>query len=51
LTIRLRWNNPFLGPNGYSHTAPPRYQVTHRDGVGNNATVTFAVRCIDGPPF
>jgi len=47
----LHWNNPFIGSHGYSHTAPPHYQVTHRDGVGNNATVTFDVRCIDGPPF
>jgi hypothetical protein len=22
--MRLHWNNPFIGSNGYSHTAPPQ---------------------------
>jgi len=38
---------PRVGPG----RIPPQYQVTHRDGVGDDATVTCAVRCIDGPPF
>src|SRR5262249_24719677 len=49
--IRLHWNNPFIGSNKYSHTAPRLYQVSYKGGVGDNATVTFEIRCIEAPPF
>src|SRR5262249_25138773 len=49
--IRLHWNNPFVGSNEYSHTAQPLDQVSYKDGVGDNATVTFEIRCVDAPPF
>jgi hypothetical protein len=30
--FQQRHGHPFLGSNGYSHTAPPQDQVTDRDG-------------------
>jgi hypothetical protein len=42
--ITLHWNNPYIGSNSYSHSAPEGYQVSFRGGAGDNAEVVFQIR-------
>lgn len=40
-TCRLTWNNPFIGSNTVTATAPPGYKVTHTPMTGSNTAVTY----------
>ncbi|MQA87487.1 MAG: hypothetical protein GEV03_23390 [Streptosporangiales bacterium] len=38
---RFSWNNPFIGSNSVSASAPPGYKIIHSGLSGNNGTVAF----------
>ncbi|KAA6223842.1 hypothetical protein CP973_19665 [Streptomyces albofaciens JCM 4342] len=42
--VRVKWNNPYVGSNSYSCTAPGGHSCVWSGGSGNNASVTFTVR-------
>jgi len=37
----VRWNNPYIGSNDYSCTAPQGYSCSRAGGSGNDSRVTF----------
>lgn len=43
-TVKLWWNNPYVGSNGYSCTASAGYKCSRDGGSGNDSSVTFTVR-------
>ncbi|MFE1291779.1 aegerolysin family protein [Streptomyces sp. NPDC058751] len=42
-TVRVSWNNPYVGSNGYSCAPPSGYVCRQDGGGGDNAAVTFTV--------
>ncbi|MBN3746603.1 Crystal protein ET79 [Burkholderia sp. Se-20373] len=43
--LRLYWDNPYYGSNGYSITVSAAgYKVGYDGGSGDNATVTFYIK-------
>jgi hypothetical protein len=40
-TVRVTWNNPYVGSNGYSCQVPAGFTCNRLGGSGNNANVTF----------
>lgn len=43
-TVKLWWNNPYVGSNGYSCTVSAGYKCSRDGGSGNDSSVTFTVR-------
>ncbi|MET9398763.1 Crystal protein ET79 [Kitasatospora sp. NPDC002965] len=41
--LKVSWNNPYVGSNGYSCSAPYGYTCTWQGGGGNNASVSFTL--------
>jgi hypothetical protein len=41
--VKITWDNPYVGSNSYSQSAPKKYKITHDGGSGDNATVTFTL--------
>ncbi|MFE9775773.1 Crystal protein ET79 [Streptomyces sp. NPDC005931] len=41
--LSIHWNNPYVGSNTYSCTAPAGYTCTRSGGSGNNAEVWFTI--------
>lgn len=41
--IVIHWDNPYIGSNSYSDSAPSGYQISRSGGGGDNATVTFTL--------
>ncbi|MEE1826312.1 Crystal protein ET79 [Streptomyces sp. BE20] len=41
--LKVSWNNPYVGSNGYSCSAPYGYKCTWQGGGGNNASVSFTL--------
>ncbi|MFD0402295.1 aegerolysin family protein [Kitasatospora sp. NPDC127121] len=39
--VRVYWNNPYTGSNGYSCSAPSGYKCTWQGGSGDNAAISF----------
>ncbi len=39
--VRVTWNNPYIGSNGYSCRVPAGFICNRLGGSGNNASVTF----------
>lgn len=39
--FKFTWNNPFVGSNTYSTSAPPGYNSGHQGGSGNDASVMY----------
>ncbi|WP_380282901.1 Crystal protein ET79 [Kitasatospora purpeofusca] len=46
--VDLHWNNPYVGSNGYSCSAPVGYTCSRTGGNGNDAEVTFTIRSASG---
>jgi hypothetical protein len=42
--VRVIWDNPWLGSNKYTESAPSGYKISHSGGSGDNATVTFTMK-------
>ncbi|RGD58263.1 Crystal protein ET79 [Kitasatospora xanthocidica] len=41
--VKVHWNNPYWGSNGYSCDAPAGYKCTWQGGSGDNAAVSFTL--------
>jgi hypothetical protein len=41
--VTVRWNNPYIGSNGYSCDAGPGFACTTNGSKGNDSTVTFTL--------
>lgn len=39
----IKWNNPYVGSNGYSCSVPTGYTCSRTGGGGDNASVTFTI--------
>jgi Aegerolysin len=39
--VTLNWDNPYVGSNSYSGTAPAPYTIVYSGGVGDMAVVVF----------
>ena len=39
--VYMHWDNPFAGDNSYADNAPAGYSISHTEGSGDNAEVTF----------
>ncbi|MFG2909755.1 Crystal protein ET79 [Kitasatospora sp. NPDC048286] len=41
--VKLHWNNPYWGSNGYSCDVPDGYTCSRSGGSGDNASTTFSI--------
>jgi hypothetical protein len=42
--MRISWDNPFVGSNGFGVAVPDGFKEEHGDDSGNNANVTVVIR-------
>jgi aegerolysin len=42
--VMIHWDNPFVGSNSYTNSAPKGYEISHSGGSGNNASVEFTLK-------
>lgn len=41
--VTIGWDNPFVGSNSYTQSAPKSFSISHSGGSGDNAEVTFTL--------
>jgi hypothetical protein len=41
--VEVHWDNPYVGSNSYTNSAPKGYEIQRDGGSGDNAAVTFTI--------